>query len=270
MIQYCIIGHAIFVQKIGETVMESGIYRIRNVVNEKMYIGQSINVKNRLRNHLKELQSGGHMNYLLQRDFDKYKEENFIFEKIHTCEEEFLNPMEKYFIEKYNTTYNGYNIKNGNSKISAKIKEDLKKEEDEKQNELRLFEELQSIDIEIDSQKLDSFKPLKDIEYFVVDIDCDTKGRYNLNDDAQKLLVRISDAFVDGFLTNTEIEIFDIMIKKLTNKFSKVIIIDEKTCDWAFLWGDSKDEYYIEFSYKNILNKCKEESKEIKINLIGK
>ena len=137
--------------------MESGIYRIRNVVNEKMYIGQSINVENRLKHHLKELQSGSHINYFLQIDFDKYKEESFIFEKIHECEEEFLNVMEKYFIEKYNTTHNGYNIKNGNSTLNNKYKAKLEKENEMKQLRKEL-ENLSIMDMEIDEITYTEFK----------------------------------------------------------------------------------------------------------------
>lgn len=109
--------------------MESGIYKIHNKVNDKMYIGQAINVKKRLKNHLMELRNNNHNNMILQRDFNEYKEENFQFEKIYDCEEEFLNPMEQYFIKKYNTTNEGYNIMNGNSVVNKRlrIKEEIKK-----------------------------------------------------------------------------------------------------------------------------------------------
>lgn len=148
--------------------MTSGIYMIRNKINDKIYIGQAINVENRLNNHRLELRNDRHVNYFLQKDFNEYKEESFIFEKIHECDEEFLNPMEKYFIEKYNTTHNGYNIMNGNSNINRKVKEKMKREailaerkkkEEEERNKIKEeIDGLTSIDIYIDEATCIDFK----------------------------------------------------------------------------------------------------------------
>ena len=42
--------------------MKSGIYKIYCNVEDKYYIGQSVNVEARLKQHLKELKSNKHIN----------------------------------------------------------------------------------------------------------------------------------------------------------------------------------------------------------------
>ena len=42
--------------------MQSGIYMILNKINNKVYIGQSVNVGDRLDGHLRELRKGKHIN----------------------------------------------------------------------------------------------------------------------------------------------------------------------------------------------------------------
>ena len=45
----------------------SGIYKIQNLVNNKIYIGSSINLKTRYRTHLRTLNENNHANRLLQK-----------------------------------------------------------------------------------------------------------------------------------------------------------------------------------------------------------
>lgn len=58
------------------------IYRIRNTVDGRVYIGQAINFKKRKARHLWELRCGRHSNYHLQRAWAKYGEATFVFEMI--------------------------------------------------------------------------------------------------------------------------------------------------------------------------------------------
>lgn len=59
-----------------------GIYCILNLVNDKIYIGQSVDIERRLRSHISHLINSKHHNQYLQRAFDKYGFDNFIKEKI--------------------------------------------------------------------------------------------------------------------------------------------------------------------------------------------
>lgn len=88
--------------------MNSGIYLIRNIINNKVYVGQTRNFTNRKRSHFKELGIGRHYNKYLQRSFNKYGSNNFEFEIIERCPIDFLNQKERFWIKKYKSEYNEY------------------------------------------------------------------------------------------------------------------------------------------------------------------
>jgi len=60
--------------------MNSGIYQLRNVINDHVYIGSSYDIDARWSMHKKHLRKGKHHSILLQRAWNKYGEEKFIFE----------------------------------------------------------------------------------------------------------------------------------------------------------------------------------------------
>ena len=93
----------------------SGIYCIENTINNKKYVGQSINIYDRWSKHKSELRNNRHDNDHLQKSWNKYGEKNFIFYILETCDESELNNKERHYIELYNSLdYNyGYNLKSG-------------------------------------------------------------------------------------------------------------------------------------------------------------
>lgn len=109
----------------------TGIYKIENLINGKIYIGQAIDIEKRWEYHKTYLRHNKHCNKYLQRAWNKYEEENFKFEVIEECSEELLNEKEIYWIDYYNALYNksGYNLTvGGKSTFGYKhIKETRKK-----------------------------------------------------------------------------------------------------------------------------------------------
>jgi group I intron endonuclease len=96
----------------GNKKIDSGIYKITNIINGKMYIGSTNNLSNRKDNHFSELKRNTHPNKFLQRSVNKYGMENFKFEIIEHCLLEELNIKEGYWCGQLNT-YNdkyGYNL----------------------------------------------------------------------------------------------------------------------------------------------------------------
>lgn len=89
-----------------------GIYKITNKVNNKIYIGQSINIAERWREHryrYNRVEETSY-NYPLYRAFRKYTLDNFSFEIIEECTFEELDKRETYWIQYYNSILpNGYN-----------------------------------------------------------------------------------------------------------------------------------------------------------------
>ena len=50
----------------------SGIYIIKNAKTKKVYVGSSIDITSRVRNHIKDLNRGIHHSMKLQRSFNKH------------------------------------------------------------------------------------------------------------------------------------------------------------------------------------------------------
>lgn len=90
---------------------KSGIYQIRNLINEKIYIGSAKSLPKRKNIHFCELKNGKHHSVKLQRAFNKYGEENFVFEVIEFVEDKSkLLECEQYWIDRFNSSKEGYNI----------------------------------------------------------------------------------------------------------------------------------------------------------------
>lgn len=109
--------------------MPFGIYSITNVVTGEMYIGQTIqDFKKRWKSHISALNRGNHDNEYLQRSWNKYGEDAFKFKAIHYCDElDILNDLEKYYIKKYDTYNNGFNMTEGGDYFLNEISEEIRK-----------------------------------------------------------------------------------------------------------------------------------------------
>lgn len=93
----------------------SGIYCIENLSTNKKYIGQSVNISERWKKHISELNNGLHHNDYLQKAWNKYGIENFKFYVLEYCSIDKLNEKEIYYIDYYDTLNRdkGYNLKSG-------------------------------------------------------------------------------------------------------------------------------------------------------------
>ncbi len=81
--------------------MTSGVYRIRNVVNDKCYLGSagSRGIERRLKEHYRALIKGVHHSVKLQRAWDKYGESNFIFEILEECHADSCITREQFYLD---------------------------------------------------------------------------------------------------------------------------------------------------------------------------
>lgn len=88
-----------------------GIYKITNLINNKCYIGQSVDIEKRFRQHKNNYDNKNEpsYDYHLYRSIRKYGIENFKFEIIEECDYEKLNERETYWIDYYDSYNNGYN-----------------------------------------------------------------------------------------------------------------------------------------------------------------
>lgn len=83
-----------------------GIYKIENLINQKIYIGQSIHIEKRWKEHCRPSS-----NSLIGKAIKKYGKINFSFTVLEECDKDVLNEREEFFIKQYNSIVpNGYNI----------------------------------------------------------------------------------------------------------------------------------------------------------------
>lgn len=109
-----------------------GIYKITNLIDGKVYIGQTVNYNKRKKRHLSSLENGNHHNEHLQRAFDKYGEDSFKIELIKKCNIEELDKLERYYIKEldacnhdkgYNMMYGGQRYRNFTKEVRLKMSE---------------------------------------------------------------------------------------------------------------------------------------------------
>ena len=105
--------------------MISGIYWIRNLTNNKIYIGSSNDINHRISQHLHDLNRDKHYSTHLQRSFNKYGKENFEFKILITCHPNLLIWYEQQFLDQWKPEYNSY--KKAGSPIGFKHSEETKK-----------------------------------------------------------------------------------------------------------------------------------------------
>lgn len=95
----------------------AGIYKITNITNNQVYIGESLNIEERWEKHKKNLKDGTHHSYKLQNDYNKFGEDNFTYEIIEELDKEYntalqnliLLAYEDKYIKQYDSIENGYN-----------------------------------------------------------------------------------------------------------------------------------------------------------------
>lgn len=93
--------------------MSCGIYKFENKINGMAYIGQAIDLKERYKKHCKNINDKSHNEdfYIALREFGLLNFDYSILEEFDEFNQDRLNELESYYIEKYNTMKpNGYNM----------------------------------------------------------------------------------------------------------------------------------------------------------------
>ena len=128
----------------------SGVYKITNIITGDFYIGSSIDVKHRWRDHKRPSMRKKHPNNQLYKDFQKYGLENFDFQVLVEVAPDKLKETEQQFIETLKPTYNniranGWDIeryKESNKRASIKYEKTDKRKKYKKEylNQLCFYE----------------------------------------------------------------------------------------------------------------------------------
>jgi group I intron endonuclease len=95
-----------------ERPIPSGIYIIRNLSDNRVYVGSSVSARQRLNKHRSTLRRGVHPNQFLQRAFTKYGEEQFLFYHLLDAAPENRLRIEQWWIDYFKSDQEdfGYNL----------------------------------------------------------------------------------------------------------------------------------------------------------------
>lgn len=93
-----------------------GIYRIHNNINNKDYIGQTIDIYHRWQQH-----KATYDDCTIHRAIKKYGAENFTFSILEECDVKYLDEKEIFWIDYYDSYFNGYNETSGGKRPTHTI-----------------------------------------------------------------------------------------------------------------------------------------------------
>ena len=103
--------------------MNGFIYKITNKLNNKVYIGQTIQKPiERFYQHCAKKCDKYILNMVIHKAIFKYGKDNFTFEVIEEVPKQQLNEREKYWIKYYNSYTDGYNSTKGGQKGNKPFK----------------------------------------------------------------------------------------------------------------------------------------------------
>jgi group I intron endonuclease len=111
--------------------LKSGVYIIKNIINDKCYVGSSIKIRERLGWHYNMLLNKKHPNVRLQSAFDLYGKDNFEFIPLLNTKSIYNTKLEQWVLDKSNFKCD-YNIATNcessmlNVKMSEEAKENLR------------------------------------------------------------------------------------------------------------------------------------------------
>lgn len=94
-------------------MVRSGIYQIRCLVNNKVYIGSAVDIPKRLKMHRTQLSEGKHHSRRLQHAWNKHGADAFVFEILERIEDRnSLIPIEQSYLDHFKPFKQGvgYNI----------------------------------------------------------------------------------------------------------------------------------------------------------------
>lgn len=165
------------------------IYIISNSINNKVYIGQTIqSLKDRWIEHCRKSCSNNEANMHIKRAILKYGKENFTIKELERCKIDQLDEREIYYISLYDSYNNGYNNTKG-GKSGAKP---LKLNKEQQKECIELYKSGFSLRVIADDYNVDkaTIKHILDLN----DINLRTTRTYKLSDKDRQMIINESNS----------------------------------------------------------------------------
>lgn len=112
----------------------SGVYKIQNKANNKIYIGGVVDIQKRFHHHISELNHDRDHNKLLQSDWNEYGAEAFEFVVIELCASDELLKTKQRYLDELKPEYNISKIAGSN--LGTKRSEEIRKKMSEARKKL--------------------------------------------------------------------------------------------------------------------------------------
>ena len=113
----------------------SGIYQIKCKTNNKIYIGSSVNIKQRWKYHKWQLRAGKHDAKYMQNCWNKYGQDFIEFEVLLVCKPEQVLMYEQTYLDYYKPAFNTQIVVGSN--LGLKFSEETKRKFSEAQRNWR-------------------------------------------------------------------------------------------------------------------------------------
>lgn len=97
-----------------EDYHKSGVYIIKSMIDNKIYIGSTKDFITRYKTHKSKLYRGIHHSVYLQNFYNKYGNEKLTFSIIEFCDKEHLIKREQYWLDKLKPQFNTRKIAENN------------------------------------------------------------------------------------------------------------------------------------------------------------
>ena len=101
------------------------IYVIKNLINDKVYVGQADSAYDRFRRHRNNHLSAGKQNLEIVKAMIELGKDNFFYSILENCEDSIANEREQHYIEMFDSYRNGYNRTLGGEGFSTVLPEDI-------------------------------------------------------------------------------------------------------------------------------------------------
>lgn len=106
------------------------IYAIKNLINNKVYVGSTKSLKSRKYKHFHQLKTNTHVNEHLQCSYNEYGKDKFSFFLLEECDSTIRKEREIYWINQFNSHdknfgYNIYEPNENNFKCSDETKQKI-------------------------------------------------------------------------------------------------------------------------------------------------
>lgn len=106
------------IARVIEPAQEAGIYQITSITTGRIYVGQSVNLRNRWKDHVKAGLGIGGTNNKLYTAMREEGPQNFMFNILEYCSPKDLNEKEKYWIDYFHSDSVGLNEKKGGARAN--------------------------------------------------------------------------------------------------------------------------------------------------------